>query len=98
MGVISNLFTAIIHVLLVILDLTIVFLIIRILACWWAHRRIGVLDSLGAPLVDEVSARVGAVWMRMFPGHCPSTMSRVNLALVLALVLRWLIGLVPIVL
>ena len=98
MGVIPNLFTAIVHVVLVVLDVTIVFLIIRILACWWAHHLIGALDKLGAPLVDGVSARVGAAWMHVFRGHCPSTMSRVNLALAMILVLRWLIVLVTIVL
>ena len=96
MGVISNMFTALVHVLLVVLDVTIVFLIIRILACWRTHRLIGALDRLGAPLVDEVSRRVGVAWMHVFRGHCPSTRSRVNLALVVALVLRWLIGLVTI--
>ncbi len=98
MGVIANLFTAIVHVLLVVLDLTIVFLIIRILVCWWTHRLIGALDKLGAPLVDEVSARVGVAWMHVFRGHCPLTMSRVSLALIVAVVLRWLIGLVTVVL
>ena len=98
MGVISNMFTAIVHVLLVVLDVTMTFLIIRILACWWTHRLIGALDKLGAPLVDEVSARVGVAWMHVFRGHCPSTMSRVNLALAMILVLRWLIVLVTIVL
>ncbi len=93
MGVIANMFTAIVYVLLVVLDVTIVFLIIRILACWWTHRLIGALDKLGAPLVDEVAARVGVAWMHVFRGHCLSTLSRVNLSLAMALVLRWLLGL-----
>ncbi len=96
MGVIPNLLIAIVHVLLAVLDVTIVFLIIRILACWWTHRLIGALDKLGALLVDEVSARVGVAWMHVFRGHCLSTLSRVNLALAMALVLRWLVGLVTI--
>ncbi len=94
MGVISSLLVAIVHIFLVVLDLTILFLVIRILRRWWTHRLIGALDALGAPLVDEVSAYAGTVWRRVFPGSCPSSMGRVALALTVAVVVRWIIGLV----
>lgn len=94
MGVIPSLLVAIVHVFLVVLDLTILFLVIRILRRWRTHRLIGALDALGAPLIDEVSAYAGTGWRRVFPGSCPSSMGRMALALTVAVVVRWMIGLV----
>jgi len=93
MGLIGTMFLVLFHLLAVALDVTFLFLLVRLLRRWRPWKPLVAFDRIGTPLVQYVSTQVDHLWRRVSPNHYLTDRDRLLMALALVCTVRLLIGL-----
>ena len=88
MGLLFGIVVALIHLVFVALDVTLIFFIAHIASRRWRGRIIDGLGRAGEVLVDAVSDGVNRGWLRLFPGRSLSPDYQIKLTLGLLVLAR----------
>ena len=92
MGLFIHILMAVGHLILVMIDITAFFLIIRLIYRRWPVKALSSFDAAGKPLVDELTRHVGDRWQRLDGSRTLSLLQELILTLALLTAVRLLLS------